>query len=291
MSIYDSIVSRQEIRKGWSGDRKYRAETVSGEVFFLRISPMERYERRKGEFRRMQEAAALGIRMCDPIEFGACEEGVYAIQRWIEGRDAEEVLQRMTGEQQYAAGLEAGQILKKLHTLPAPADAEDWAVRYSRKIDGKIAAYEKSPVKYDCGQLFLDYLAQNRSLLHGRPQCRQHGDYHCGNLMFDKQGKITVIDFDRDDWGDPWNEFNRIIWDGRAAPAFAKGMVDGYFDGAVPEEFWRLLALYLSCNMISSLPWSLDYGERELRIALENGQRVLDWFDNMTRLIPSWYDA
>lgn len=180
-------------------------------------------------------------------------------------------------------------MLKKLHTLPAPADAEDWAVRYGRKIDAKIAAYETCPVKYDRGQLFLDCLARNRSLLQGRPQCRQHGDYHCGNLMLDDRGRITVIDFDRDDWGDPWDEFNRIIWDVRAAPAFARGMVDGYFGGSVPEEFWGLLALYLSCNMISSLPWSLDYGQREQRIAMENGARVLLWYDNMTRTVPNWY--
>lgn len=289
MSIFESIVSRQEIHKGWSGDRKFRAVTNSGDVYFLRLSSPDRYERRRGEFQRMQEAAALGIRMCDPIEFGVCEEGVYAIQRWIRGRDAEEVLPQMPRAAQYAAGLEAGGMLKKLHTLPAPADAEDWAVRYGRKIDAKIAAYETCPVKYDRGQLFLDCLARNRSLLQGRPQCRQHGDYHCGNLLLDDRGRITVIDFDRDDWGDPWDEFKRIIWDVRAAPAFARGMVDGYFGSSVPEEFWGLLALYLSCNMISSLPWSLDYGQREQRIAMENGERVLRWYDGMTRTVPNWY--
>ena len=30
--------------------------------------------------------------MCQPIEFGTCEEGVYSIQSWIEGKDAEQII-------------------------------------------------------------------------------------------------------------------------------------------------------------------------------------------------------
>lgn len=289
MSIFESIVSRQEIHKGWSGDRKFRAVTNSGDVYFLRLSSPDRYERRRGEFQRMQEAAALGIRMCDPIEFGVCEEGVYAILRWIDGEDAETVLSRMTREQQYAAGLEAGRILRKLHTIPAPDDLEPWSVRYGRKLDKKSSVYKNGPLKYENGDYYLDFIAQNRHLLEGRPQCWQHGDYHCGNLMFGPDGHLVVIDFDRDDFGDPWHEFNRIIWDARCAPRYACGLLDGYFDGSIPEEFWPVLALYLAQNMVGSLSWALALTEQDVQTALENGARVLLWYDNMTRTVPNWY--
>lgn len=289
MSIFAQIVSREPIDRGWSADRKFRAQTADGEAYFLRLSPPELYERRKQEFERMEQVQDLGVRMCDPVEFGLCAEGNYTLLRWIPGRDAEWTIPELDGAAQYAYGLEAGRMLRTIHTLPAPEGLEPWAVRYGRKMDAKIAAYEACPMKYEGGELFLDYLWENRHLLAGRPQVCQHGDFHCGNLMFDESMRLTVIDFDRADFGDPWQEFNRIIWDVRAGERYACGMVDGYFGGDVPEEFWRLLALYESQNMLSSLPWAVDFGEEEIRIAVENARRVLGWYDDMKTVVPRWY--
>lgn len=55
----------------------------------------------------------------------------------------------------------------------------------------------------------------------------------------DKQ--LYIIDFNRNDFGDPWEEFNRIVWCAPNTPLFATGMVNGYFDCVVPAEFWRCL--------------------------------------------------
>ncbi|MGN0999084.1 MAG: aminoglycoside phosphotransferase family protein, partial [Faecousia sp.] len=189
MNVYKSIVSRKSIDKGWSGDRKYCAATADGQKYLLRISPIDRLERKRREYGRMCEAAKLGIPMCLPIEFGTCEEGAYSIQSWIDGEDAEEKIMAMAAEEQYRYGLDAGRILGKLHTIPAPEDAPSWESRFNAKIDRKIAMYESCELKYESGgDAFLSYLAQNRHLLQGRPQSYQHGDYHIGNMMIDRSG-------------------------------------------------------------------------------------------------------
>ena len=289
MNIYEFIVSRTPIEKGWSGDRKYRIVTVDGGTYLLRLSGLDRLERKKREFEKMKEVAALGISMCLPIEFGTCEEGVYSIQSWINGEDAEGAIMAMEETQQYRYGLNAGKILAKIHTLPAPADAPSWESRFNAKIDRKIAMYENCELKYENGGAFLRYLTENRHLLAGRPQSYQHGDYHIGNMMIDRNDKLTIIDFDRDDFGDPWEEFNRIVWCAQTAPAFARGMVDGYFDGEVPMEFWKLLALYISSNTLSSLPWAVPFGETEIQIMRTQAAQILEWYDSMNNVIPSWY--
>ena len=290
MGLYEELVRKNLIDKGWSGDQKYCAVTADGAKYMLRIAPMERLERKRREFEKMKEVAALGIPMCLPIEFGICEGGVYAIQSWIDGTDAEDAVTAMDASVQYRYGLDAGRILRKIHTIPAPADTPDWETRFNAKIDRKIAMYEACPLKYDCGsEAFLDYIAENRHLLQGRPQSYQHGDYHIGNMMIDKSGVLMVIDFDRDDFGDPWEEFNRIVWCAQAAPAFASGMVDGYFAGEVPMEFWKLLALYISSNTLSSLPWAIPFGEEEIRVMRNQAAQVLQWYDNMQNPVPTWY--
>ena len=289
MNIYKSIVSRTPIEKGWSGDRKYRVTTATGDTYLLRLSGLDRLERKKREFEKMKEVAALGISMCLPIEFGTCEEGVYSIQSWINGEDAEGTIMAMEETQQYRYGLNAGKILAKIHTLPAPVDAPSWESRFNAKIDRKIGMYENCELKYENGGAFLRYLTENRHLLAGRPQSYQHGDYHIGNMMIDRNDKLTIIDFDRDDFGDPWEEFNRIVWCAQTAPAFARGMVDGYFDGEVPMEFWKLLALYISSNTLSSLPWAIPFGETEIQIMRTQAAQILEWYDSMNNVIPSWY--
>ena len=101
--------------------------------------------------------------------------------------------------------------------------------------------------------------------------------------------KIVIIDFDRYDFGDPWEEFNRIVWCAQAAPIFASGMVNGYFDGEVPIEFWKLLALYISSNMLGSISWSVPFGDKEIHIMLKQAEDVLAWYHNMQEVIPTWY--
>lgn len=254
MSVYEEIVSRKPVEKGWSGDKKYCATAKNGKKYLLRITSQERAHRFHLCYLRMQEVASLEIPMCLPIEFGKSEEGVYAIHSWVDGLDAEEYIPTLSKEKQYQYGLDAGRILRKLHSLPAPSDAPEWESRFNAKIDRKIRMYENCELKYEVdGDAFIRYIENNRHLLKDRPQSYQHGDYHIGNMMIDQDGVLTIIDFDRDDFGDPWEEFNRIVWCAQAAPAFASGMVDGYFDGEIPIEFWRLLALYIASNTLSSL--------------------------------------
>ena len=290
MSVYQNIVNRTPIEKGWSGDQKYCAVTADGQKYLLRISSVDRLERKRREYEKMSEVAELGIPMCLPIEFGTCEEGAYSIQSWIEGKDAENLVMSMNAESQYRYGWDAGRILAQIHTIPAPADAPDWETRFNAKIDQKIAMYDACELKYENGgDAFMRYIADNRHLLQGRPQSYQHGDYHIGNMMIDCNGVLTIIDFDRDDFGDPWEEFNRIVWCAQVAPAFAAGMVDGYFDGNVPMEFWSLLALYICSNTLSSLPWAIPFGENEIATMKNQAAQVLEWYDGMKNVIPCWY--
>ena len=108
-------------------------------------------------------------------------------------------------------------------------------------------------------------------------------------MMIDRGGQLHVIDFNRNDYGDPWEEFNRIVWCAQKAPLFASGMVNGYFDNNVPMEFWKLLALYISSNTLSSVYWAIPFGQDEVNTMLNQAKEVLSWYDNMRNPVPTWY--
>ena len=175
--LYEKIIKKEPISKGWSGDQKYKVTCEGGVCYLLRISPRERYENRARLFDFQRRVGELGIPMCRAVELGECDEGVYSLQTWIDGEDAEQFIPTLPLDQQYALGLCAGRIARKIHSLPAPDGTPDWGEKFSSKIDRKIRMYEEYPLKLEGDELMLDYIEKNRHLIEGRPQSFQHGDF------------------------------------------------------------------------------------------------------------------
>jgi len=190
--------------------------------------------------------------------------------------------------EQYVLGLKSGEILRKIHSIPAPEAQEDWAVRFNRKTNTKIQKYRECGLRFTGDDKIIEYIEQNRHLLENRPQSFQHGDYHIGNMMLEN-GELRIIDFDRYDFGDPWEEFNRIVWCAVASPYFATGQLRGYFGGEPPIEFFKLLAFYITSNTLSSIYWAIPYGRDDIDTMMKLSQDVLLRFDNMQNPVPTWY--
>ncbi|MBQ2312070.1 MAG: phosphotransferase, partial [Firmicutes bacterium] len=112
-----NIVNRKPILKGWSADKKYCITDENGKRFLLRVSDIAQYDAKQAEFVMMQRVASLGVPMCLPVEFGTCDEGVYSIQSWIDGESAEDLIPLLSSEKQYDYGLEAGRILRRIHSI------------------------------------------------------------------------------------------------------------------------------------------------------------------------------
>ncbi len=285
-----------EVKKGWSGDRKFYAVTRDGKRFLLRVTRTEGdvstlYTAKRHEFDMMVKVADLGVPVCTPYRIWHCERYVYSLQRWVDGGDASDIVPTLPPKEQYKLGVKAGEHLRAIHSLPAPSDAPDWSERFTAKIDRSLKLYSSCGRTFDGAEQMKRYITDNRHLLHGRPQTYQHGDYHIGNMMIDSDGTLTVIDFNRHDHGDPWEEFNRIVWSAQDSPEFATGTVDGYFADTVPDEFWRLLLLYICRNSLTHIPWAIAFGEEEVRVGLAQIADIMRWYDGLRTVVPSWYKA
>lgn len=286
--LFDQIIIKEPITKGWSCDKKYCVTASDGSKYLLRITAHDKTESRKALFEILKKVSVLDIPMCKPVEFGFCDDGIYTLYTWVEGKDARDVIPLLPETQQYALGIKAGEILKRIHSIPAPEAQEDWHTRFNRKTDWKIKKYRECGVRFNGDVEVMKYLSNNRDIFRDRPQSFQHGDYHIGNMMVEN-GRLVIIDFGSFDFGDPWEEFNRIVWCAQSAPYFATGMVDGYFDKNPPIDFWKCLAFYIGSNTLSSIYWAMDFGQSDLDVMMKQSQDVLSWYDNFQTVTPAWY--
>ena len=284
MTVYDAIVKKVPITKGWSEDNKFCVTTTDGSKYLLRVSPMSHYDNRKELYAIQELVAASNIPMCKPVEFGTCEDGVYSIQSWIEGDDLEAALPLLSETEQYVLGLKAGEILRKIHNIPVPETEIDGIGAVERILQD----YQEHGQHFEGDDKVIAYISHNLHHLEDRPQCFLFSDYNVKNMMFEN-GELRIIDFERFEIGDPWEEFKNIVWSAYASPHFATGQIRGYFGGEPPMYFFRLLSVYIPCLLLSLLSsWAVS-SEFGRVVSLKLSQDVLKWFGNMNNLLPTWY--
>jgi serine/threonine-protein kinase len=292
---FEAFTKIKPICKGWSGDKKYCVETEDGRRMLLRVSDLSEYGRKKAEYEMMERAYRLGVLTPEPFGFGLCNgnQGVYSLSGWLDGEDAATALPRMGEAEQYALGLKAGALLRRIHALPAPEDAEPWGDWFYRKVQGRIDFYNANPVKSEGGDIVVRYLQSNRRLLDGRPQTFSHGDFNVSNIMVTPGGQIGAIDFNyyNKDYGDPWWEFDPLMngWGSEPSAHFHSGMIDGYFNGEPPRAFFEMFSYYQAYDALAALCDTSVHNQGEPEDGRRHLENVLRWFDDMNGVVPSWY--
>ncbi|MCL2517712.1 MAG: phosphotransferase [Oscillospiraceae bacterium] len=283
MLLLERFKKIEPINKGWSDDKKFYVETADGRRMFLRISDISEHDRKKSDYEMMKQAYELGIRTPQPFEFGLCEGGknVYSLSEWIDGKGADIVLPLMSEAEQYALGVMTGEVLRKIHSMPAPKNIEPWSIRFRRKVQ-YWADENKSP-------MLINYLETNRNILDSRPQTFIHGDYNIENIIVMPDGEICVIDFNsyNTQYGDPWWDLNNMAWMPASYSYFQTGQINGYFNGPPPTVFWNVFTYYLAYDALAA---STDpYGINGIEDGTEIVNNILNWTSNFQKTVPNWY--
>lgn len=149
--------------------------------------------------------------------------------------------------------------------------------------------YKRCKYNIENEESIIKFIKGNEHYLINRPKVLQHGDYHIGNMIITPDVNLGIIDFNRSGYGDPFDEYDRFVFAWKKSIDFANGQLHGYFDGEPPEHFFRLLGLYTAVNMLSSIPWSIGFGEDEIKTALDNTKIIMSAYNNFKKNIPNWY--
>jgi aminoglycoside phosphotransferase (APT) family kinase protein len=287
----DDWIDVMPLLKGFSSDMKYKITTSLRGSFLLRTFALDQLPRKLDEYRVMMRLHEAGIAVNPPVDLGPCtdQKTGYLMGGWIEGEDLETVLPHLSERKQRQLGEQAGRLLASVHALAPLHPLADWAAHYNAKLDRKIQNAIACPVDIPGMPSLISVIETSRNLLTHRPITLHHGDFHLGNLLVQPDGKLALIDLNRYDAGDPWEEFNRIVWDAQASANFASGRIEGYFPHGIPDTFFPLMRLYIAANALSSVPWAIPFGAQEIAVMQNQLRDIQTWYTDMTRLVPSWY--
>ncbi|HHQ8913994.1 TPA: aminoglycoside phosphotransferase family protein [Bacillus cereus] len=291
IQIVKDAANIEEISKGFSPDRKYIVTTINNEKYMVRIGDIQEHERRKIEFQILNEMVKRNVKAQRPIEIGILEEeGVYSIFSYIEGEDAKKLLPTYTPKEQYEIGIEAGKDLAKMHTYEAPEDILPWYERAMKKHQKYVEAYKTCGIKIKNDDKIIKFIDENEIYLKNRPNRFQHDDFHLENIIVRDGKYVGVVDFNGYDWGDPLHDFVKIALFARdISIPYSIGQIEGYFNGIIPKEFWKLYAVYVGMTVFSSVVWSLRAAPHMLDDTLERLTIVLEDHKNFELLKPIWF--
>jgi len=240
----------------------------------------------------LAELTARGVACSPALAFGVSEaDGVcFCLLGYIEGECAEEALPGLPVSEQQAIGVQAGAELHRLQHAVAPR-ALDWhAVRSGKYLRIKAAARELG-LAFDGQAQVEHYVEAHLDLMRNRPTTFQHDDFHPGNLVV-RDGRLAgVIDFNRCDWGDPWHDLYKIPMFGvPVSPAFARGVVEGYFPDGVPAAFWPLYTLYVGILVVSDQVWTLRNYPQYMDASYVRIREIVETHDFVQGGPPAWFD-
>lgn len=282
----------EKIEKGWSDDTKYYIETADANKMVLRLSDLINYKEKKQEYDMISRFAALGFVMSEPIRFGVCEQmqKVYMLLTWVEGEDLEAALPQLSEAQQYRLGREAGVILRKIHNLPVADDELPQITKIPKKKE-QMQRYMDSSVRIQGDEPALAFFHQNIDKIWSLPPVYQHGDYHPGNLILTPDGSIGVIDFNRWEVGDPYEEFYKLESFGtEVSIPYCIGQIKAYFRDQIPENFWEILAVYVAHASLYSIKWAEKFGQNDIDNMVRICRKSMEHYEDFSRTIPTWYE-
>ncbi|SDK04509.1 aminoglycoside phosphotransferase family protein [Sediminibacillus albus] len=291
VKLLENTTRIAELTNGYSPDRKCVFH-VDHKKLLVRIGDMDGYEKKKKEFRILKKMQQLHVKAPKPIDIGILPNSgtCYSIYSYIEGKDATEVICKLTEEEQFKLGMKAGTQLSRMHRYKAPSIVDFWYNRAMNKHYKYIDEYKTCGIKINNDHKIIDFIENNKHQLKNRPNFFQHDDFHLANIIVNNKQYSGAIDFNNYDWGDPLHDFVKVaLFQREKSIFFSIGQIEGYFDGNVPDDFWKFYSIYVAMAIFSSVIWSLRFAPGQLDEMINRLNVVMEDHKVFELLKPRWY--
>ena len=301
MNVYKRFNVEKIIPLEGGSDGESRYLLLSGKnKYLLSDSDMNLWGRRFVQYYCWRDIAHLHINMpkilhknCQDDHNG--EEKVLCVFTYVEGCPISEYLRRANRYEAYRIGVRVGNMVKEIHAVEVDYHMHHqspWLRHYEYVQRNALEAYRPHPLT----DTFLQYYTEHSDTLKKYNSTVHYtyfdGGYKKDNLIVFVTNELTLDNLvicDGEpglknisgiDVCDPMYEFRFMASFALCNEYFATGVIDGYFDGEIPEDFFGILKYYTCEYVISEFGKTLT--EHDV-----NG--ILEFYGHMKEEIPKWY--
>lgn len=223
----------------------------------------------------------------------------------IEGEPLKDYLSKVDKKEAYNLGKELGNTMKRVHLIQVdvlkhhvsnwkgeykwiqknilnnyvPSDEKEKAINYYKENEGIIDERYSTAEYYQRvnGNYVLD---ENGNHIKEKALAFIFGDIKLENLIVSKE-KVYVKCPINITIADPFYDFKFLSLIALENEEFAKGIIDGYFEGKISKDFFKMLKYYTSELIIEDCNKSFD----SMLI-----KKIYNFYDNFSLEIPKWYN-
>ena len=223
----------------------------------------------------------------------------------IEGDPLKSYLLKVNQEDAYNLGKELGNTLKTVHSLVVDVfthHVQNWYGKYNWEQKNII----EGNISNDIQEKAFKYYEENKDIIRHRYSSSEYYHRANGNFVLDENGnavKEKVLSFIfgdikienlvvsngklyvkcpiNIDIADPFYDFKFLSLIALENESFSSGIIDGYFEGKISKDFFKMLKYYTSELIISEYNKAID----------ENIiNKIYDSYDGYSLEIPKWYN-
>lgn len=139
-----------------------------------------------------------------------------------------------------------------------------------------------NPLKLHNVDVIIDYL---RTFDLPEEHCLIHTDIQPKNILIGNEAGY-LIDYENAQVGHPYDDFSYLMLTMSDKPEFLKELINAYFDGNVPEDFFKLNSYFVCLKYLLIL--AETYKMVDPKIIDENTEIIINEF--VKRETPSWWN-
>lgn len=245
-----------EINGGNNPQRKYVLAEADGNTSFVKIYTDKGENILRRYFFVLNRLFQNQIPMAKPSSVIAYKNEVVLKYKYIQGHSLNKELAKVSKEQQYTLGLEAGRILLSIHCANlgfsvTQEEATTVMARLTERAKLLGSRLLDEGMELENKEHFVSVLCNTKIEVNPQFLGIRHGDFHGENILC-SGGKLFVIDFSLDDNTGLTSDY--VLKDFRNIQKmpipFRLGILHSYFPKGVPLEFWEFYQWYILIEYI-----------------------------------------
>lgn len=264
--------------------------TTSESVYVLGLYPIEAFKEIEKEDIINEYLKDIGLKPLEKYQHGLMPDinKSYKIFEYRDEKSLGEFLDISDTQTQYQIGLNFGQVLKKIHSIPVKSIKTDyWHNHVKTKVNFLLYRHGLQEAKEDRDYILIDYLNENMYLTKNTSTNLLYKNLNDKNIRIYDQDKIDIRGLKELDYGDGIADFVEINKIAISHPDFARGVLESYGDNKpIPRKLYRLLSFYQVYQILESLVNIRDGQTSYLKP--EEIEEIFKMYEDFSNIKPSW---